>query len=87
MFESSFDQENRVNLKRNANGESMCLCIKNCIKNICSCQKKNKSCSKYCKCSISVCANRHSPVSFMIFILKIFILPFNICNNYLPVAF
>ncbi|XP_025416785.1 chromosome-associated kinesin KIF4-like [Sipha flava] len=62
MFEPSFDQENRVNLKRNAKGESMCLCIKNCLKNICSCQKKNKSCSKYCKCSISVCNNRCSPV-------------------------
>lgn len=75
MFEAPYDQENRLNLKRNAKGESMCLCIKNCIKNICSCQKKNMSCSKYCKCSISVCINRHSPVSFIISILKIFILP------------
>ncbi|CAI6344212.1 unnamed protein product [Macrosiphum euphorbiae] len=61
MFEPSEERENRLNLKRNAEGHPMCLCIKNCLKNICMCQKKNLSCSKYCKCSAAVCTNRHSP--------------------------
>lgn len=63
MFEPSEERANRLNLKRNADGQPMCLCIKNCLKNICMCQKKNLSCSKYCKCSAAVCTNRHSPVS------------------------
>uniref|UniRef100_A0A2S2NYZ2 Chromosome-associated kinesin KIF4 n=1 Tax=Schizaphis graminum TaxID=13262 RepID=A0A2S2NYZ2_SCHGA len=61
MFEPSEERANRLNLKRNAEGQPMCLCIKNCLKNICMCQKKNLSCSKYCKCSAAACTNRHSP--------------------------
>lgn len=69
MFEPSEESSNRFNLKRNAEGQQMCLCIKNCLKNICMCQKKNISCSKYCKCSIAVCTNRHhSPVSFLFYL-------------------
>lgn len=64
MFDPSEDRVNRLNLKRNAEGYQMCLCIKNCLKNICMCQKKNMPCSKYCKCSATVCTNRHSPVSY-----------------------
>lgn len=72
MFEPSEEHSNRLNLKRHAEGQSLCLCIKNCLKNICMCQKKNMSCSIYCKCSATACTNRHSPVS-LIYSLK------NIC--------
>jgi len=40
MFEPSEECANRLNLKRNVEGQHMCLCIKNCLKNICMCQKK-----------------------------------------------
>ncbi|XP_050544001.1 chromosome-associated kinesin KIF4 [Daktulosphaira vitifoliae] len=60
MFEKSDERLNRMNFKRNAEGHPMCLCIKNCLKNICMCYKKSMSCSKYCKCSEAVCTNRHS---------------------------
>ncbi|XP_050420539.1 chromosome-associated kinesin KIF4 [Adelges cooleyi] len=60
LFDKSEERLNRLNLKRNADGQPMCLCIKNCLKNICMCHKKNMSCSKYCKCSAAVCTNRSS---------------------------
>lgn len=70
MFEPSEERASRLNLKRNADGQPICLCIKNCLKNICMCQRKNLSCSKYCKCSAAVCTNRHSPVSVLFAIGK-----------------